>query len=666
MTANEPMTPQERALRDRLHAQLIPPSTPDRLHLAVDAIAEDAMRPARRGERRPLRAPSFERPLPRLRAAFAMAAVVVLVAAALAAGLGFQGQPSVAATPLPPLPSRAPDPVTVDAGAWVSPDVAWVKDTSNRVYLTSDGGMSWSPPRLLPQIYLRGLAFRDASNGWAIFAPQQVAEAPVDVYLTHDGGRSWSKTTLGTIPSAPEGHRLDFTLHFSDAQHGVALAGDYLEPGGADTDFIPVTCLGWTTDDGGSTWRPIPDAPCWRRDWWASADVGLLLDVEIGSPATWLTRDGGQTWTKGTLPSEAPSTAVLLFTLASDGTPQLVTSPGWTSMDVRTTRPGTVLESHDDGRSWAAVREVAPPGDGAGAGSAGSVVLGPDDWLITWMRDPASARTVYETRDGGRTWREVVTLPGAVLSAHWLDRLHGMADALDNSGCSLPEASPCNVGSFLLTNDGGATWHGLPIEDLVFAPRPTDAPSMPAPSPTSVPSMSVQVRYSERDLLALQDRLTADFGAGQPAWLRAIPAKVMGFGEDVEHNCVSIDVSSANPAAAALVLAHYGVPAGMLCVSSDGTGVELMPRGWVDVSVKVASGVSAPQNGWSIEMAPDGTGRWGGGDIGFGVLPGMTSAVPATKGGWTVEVLDEGFAVVGSGHVTIVAAKHVPLVITVK
>ena len=169
-----------------------------------------------------------------------------------------------------------------------------------------------------------------------------------------------------------------------------------------------------------------------------------------------------------------------------------------------------------------------------------------------------------------------------------------------------------------------------------------------------------QVTYTDAELRALQDRISADWD-----WLRSINAQATGVGVYTMENRVVLSISSTNPDAPALVLAHYGLPASELRVSSDGTGIALMPQGWADVSVKVATGVSAPPSGWTVDMTGDGPGSWGG-EVGWGVQPGMTAKVPATVGGWTVKLLDDSQKVVASGHVTIVAGKHVALVLIVK
>ncbi|MEI7742451.1 MAG: hypothetical protein WCK58_01740, partial [Chloroflexota bacterium] len=75
------------------------------------------------------------------------------------------------------------------------------------------------------------------------------------------------------------------------------------------------------------------------------------------------------------------------------------------------------------------------------------------------------------------------------------------------------------------------------------------------------------VRYPEARLRALQDRMTGDRD-----WLAEIPAVMTMSSVDIMANTAELGISSANPAAAALILAHDGVPADMLRVTSDGRG----------------------------------------------------------------------------------------------
>ena len=175
----------------------------------------------------------------------------------------------------------------------------------------------------------------------------------------------------------------------------------------------------------------------------------------------------------------------------------------------------------------------------------------------------------------------------------------------------------------------------------------------------AAPLVLEQVTYTEADLRALQDRITADMG-----WVKSINAAPTSVGVDTIKNCTVFTISSTNPDAPALILAHYGQPTGKLRVESDGTGIYLMPRGWVDVSVKVARGASPPPGGWEIDLVGDGPGLWGG-EVGWGAVPGVVAKVPATVGGWTVNLLDDQRQAIGTGHASVVAGKHVKLVIQV-
>jgi len=171
-----------------------------------------------------------------------------------------------------------------------------------------------------------------------------------------------------------------------------------------------------------------------------------------------------------------------------------------------------------------------------------------------------------------------------------------------------------------------------------------------------------QVRYTEAELRDLQDRIPGELAG---AWIGEIGAAWTGVGVDTINNRVELSISSANPAAPALVAAHLRVPADELSVVSDGTGVELMARGWVDVSVTVGAGASMPPGGWMLDWTGDRPGSCGGGDVGFGVAPGQVTRLPCTVGGWRIDIVDDARHVVASGHVKVAANSHVPLKLAV-
>jgi hypothetical protein len=178
-----------------------------------------------------------------------------------------------------------------------------------------------------------------------------------------------------------------------------------------------------------------------------------------------------------------------------------------------------------------------------------------------------------------------------------------------------------------------------------------------------------QRRWTEQDLDALLARISADWD-----WMRAIGAVAEGAGVETLNGIVSLQISSANPAAPALILAHYGVGPDMLRIDSDGTGILLLPRGTIRGTVVTADGGVPRMDGWGLEVrwasdqAGDGHGDCGHGDIGYGVGEGGRFELPCAPGGWTItiEVMRETggnpeWAVVGSGHVVVPPGGTVPL-----
>ncbi len=177
---------------------------------------------------------------------------------------------------------------------------------------------------------------------------------------------------------------------------------------------------------------------------------------------------------------------------------------------------------------------------------------------------------------------------------------------------------------------------------------------------TAAPLVTRRVTYTEATLRALQERITADID-----WLRGLDAAAISIGVDTVHNRTLLELSSANPAAPALALAHYGVPADELAVTEDGTGAALLPRGTIEVTVVAGKGVLVPMGGWVLDFVGDGPGECGG-EVGYGALPGQVTEIPCQVGGWTVRLLDDNRDAVASGHVTVVADRHVSLAIEVK
>jgi hypothetical protein len=116
---------------------------------------------------------------------------------------------------------------------------------------------------------------------------------------------------------------------------------------------------------------------------------------------------------------------------------------------------------------------------------------------------------------------------------------------------------------------------------------------------TSGPLAVRQVKYSEKQLRDLQDRIMSDVD-----WMRGIGAQAMGVGADIIANATSLSISSANAAAPGQIRTHYGVPADMLKIDSDGTGIMLQPRGTIEGTVKTSDGKAPGENRLDLWWQP--------------------------------------------------------------
>jgi hypothetical protein len=157
--------------------------------------------------------------------------------------------------------------------------------------------------------------------------------------------------------------------------------------------------------------------------------------------------------------------------------------------------------------------------------------------------------------------------------------------------------------------------------------------------PECHPVIFKRVRWSEAELRRWQDKISADWN-----WFATIPAAPQGVGASVSDNVVTVDISSANPNAAAIIVAHYGAPPGMIRVQSDGTGAALLPWGTVKGRVVLRNG-ERPAGPFQLllfgEAGPD-PGTCGGGDIGFGVMPDGTFEYACQVGRREIQIWDLG------------------------
>jgi hypothetical protein len=101
------------------------------------------------------------------------------------------------------------------------------------LYMTADGGQTWSPRPLSSAAYLLSMSFADADHGWLLSHTEEL-------YRTADGGQTWAG--LGApVAAGDEAYR----VQFSDREVGWL----------GTASARPVA---YKSVDGGVSWRPVP------------------------------------------------------------------------------------------------------------------------------------------------------------------------------------------------------------------------------------------------------------------------------------------------------------------------------------------------------------------------------------------------------------------------
>ena len=164
--------------------------------------------------------------------------------------------------------------------------------------VTADGGASWRTPASAPPALAGEAGF--AASGTALAVIGGAASrgrawvgtgggARARVYRTEDGGWSW----LAAATPLPAGRTSGiFGVAFGDAEHGVAVGGEYTHPRAASGSNVV------STSDGGRTWRVMGEAkPAGVRYGVAWAHGTGPAVVAVGPSGSGYSIDGGRTWT---------------------------------------------------------------------------------------------------------------------------------------------------------------------------------------------------------------------------------------------------------------------------------------------------------------------------------------------------------------------------------
>lgn len=182
--------------------------------------------------------------------------------------------------------------------SFVNETTGWVTGSSTAdnfacLYATHDGGATWRHqaipiPANASQVSTFPPVFFNATSGLLPTIIPSLEGQSIIIYVTHDGGASWSAT--GVVPaSATAG-----TIAFVDAMHGWIASNSFDVK---SNRYIQSTV--YSTSDEGKHWTQhnvTLSANIIVIDF-ASPAQGWALD---SSQSLYQTADGGQTWTKVT------------------------------------------------------------------------------------------------------------------------------------------------------------------------------------------------------------------------------------------------------------------------------------------------------------------------------------------------------------------------------
>lgn len=236
----------------------------------------------------------------------------------------------------------------------VSPTVAWVSGTRGTYGRTTDAGKTWHVGQVPGA---EKLDFRDveAFGPATAYLLSAGPGAESRIYKTTDAGKNWTLQFKNAEPKA-----FFDALAFWDEQHGIALS-----------DPVNGRFLLIATDDGGATWKPLPEKsrPEALPGEGAFAASGTCL-VTHGAKDVWFCTGGakvarifhspdrGQTWTAADTPLRAGVESAGCFGIAfRDRKNGILVGGDYKKPDDAT---ATLVTTDDGGKTWQPVAQAPP------------------------------------------------------------------------------------------------------------------------------------------------------------------------------------------------------------------------------------------------------------------------------------------------------------------
>jgi photosystem II stability/assembly factor-like uncharacterized protein len=213
-----------------------------------------------------------------------------------------------------PIPQKSNTTENLRGISTPSDKIAWASGTHGTYLRTTDGGNSWQAAQV-PST--EALDFRDVEAFNADLA-YLLSAGPGDqsrIYKTTDAGKSW---TLQFTNQNPKGF-FD-CMAFWDENHGIAV-GDPVADNSGKLQFELIS-----TEDGGKSWKSLPDAPPALEGEGAFAASGTCITVQ-GAANVWFATGGkaarvfhsanaGKSWTVADTPIIHGPNSAGIFSIA--------------------------------------------------------------------------------------------------------------------------------------------------------------------------------------------------------------------------------------------------------------------------------------------------------------------------------------------------------------
>lgn len=385
-----------------------------------------------------------------------------------------------------------------------SPETVYASSDQGGFWSSQDGGLAWTPAG--------GVA------GVAIVAVDPVQAATIyaatfsTLWKSTDGALTWSvlSTAVDNVTIAPSAPRILYAVQLTgDATNPVAVA---------------------RSTDGGATWSTVGLLPqSFQSAELAVAAADPNTVYAFGQAGLLVSTDGGASWTQ-TLP-------------AVPGLPAgIAEGPGGAPLYLGVQlAPGTTgtpfYRSTDGGRTWVA--------GGAGLqGFLSNFTVGGSGALYATTFDSATfVSSIFASHDGGSTWQQASTFPGAIRLA----AAAGTPDRLFLAG----------GGSVHVSTDQGATWT-LP------APPPSGAQIAQVLAGPPAATGSVYASENSGDFSQQGESLLWETVDGGAAWHMLAPTGQLGPRLSLDALPGTLYAASPYPEFAPLVSSDDGASWGFL------------------------------------------------------------------------------------------------------